>query len=856
MKNSLYRSFAILITALCGIGQPLLMQAGLPEPDVVFYGRVVHLGGGEEYLLTEGELVWTITPGEGNPQEPYTATAELQPLRDGTLSYLIRVPSTRVVPHTLPGVLPGLLSQNTTDQTPFSNATIEVDGMPVRIADPAGQTFLLNPEFRGLHRRLDLIVEGDLPDSDGDGIPDWWEMKYGTGFDVANADADLNGDGITNLEHYLAGTNPLQPVVEPQLPGSVLVSLPLGGQAILMLKPIDQDSTPEQLVYTVGTLPEGITLHRAENDLPLLGFNQADVEAGRIVIASDGAHPDQLEFTLTLRDENPEHATATTQIHLSSASPDAIWEGHGLPLATLPEPFPAVQDATRLAGITVLRSPSSADSMEGTFPENTPLDLPRLMIAGVTNDTLLASAYGDILVVGNGHTARTGPTADTIIVTGDGGSLEVLGFDPMAGDQLDLSAILEPVEGRNLSHYLKLNGHTLGVSTQGTGVGFNDFLIDIPMVGGPWDIDDLWDMGALRTDPVIPVTTLFVIGEGQPEEEDLKPAYVHFSRRGDVSEPLTVGLTWSGTATMGVDYVNLPNSITFAAGQKQLTLTIQPLADDLLEPDETIILDVHASENYVIDPDSTTLTFILKDLPSRVWLEVPESVAYLNSLSPAEIVVRRQGPLSAPLTVKLSATGTAIPALDYRRLPSSVTFNAAEQSRVVLVEPLSSAYLEEGPLDVILKIVPDPSYEIGMNAQARTVIVNGPTAIHTWISQNQIDMGREDFLRHEFAPRITGLTLFAFNQTPEAGMRSDFLRIIPGSAGGPLRLEYPRWPSAPEIEYILEWSSDLQNWTAVPESVFEESNYRFDAAGQEHVELSLQPENGLPSRFFRIAVRR
>jgi len=46
-------------------------------------------------------------------------------------------------------------------------------------------------------------------DSDGDGMPDWWEIKYGLDpNDPSDANGDLNGDGYTNIEKFINGIDP------------------------------------------------------------------------------------------------------------------------------------------------------------------------------------------------------------------------------------------------------------------------------------------------------------------------------------------------------------------------------------------------------------------------------------------------------------------------------------------------------------------------------------------------------------------------------------------------------------------------------------------------------------------------
>ena len=65
-------------------------------------------------------------------------------------------------------------------------------------------------------------------DTDGDGLPDEWEKRFGLNVnDPADANADLDGDEFTNLEEYVAKTDPKDPKDHPDYLDSLKIVLPL-----------------------------------------------------------------------------------------------------------------------------------------------------------------------------------------------------------------------------------------------------------------------------------------------------------------------------------------------------------------------------------------------------------------------------------------------------------------------------------------------------------------------------------------------------------------------------------------------------------------------------------------------------
>jgi clumping factor A len=122
-------------------------------------------------------------------------------------------------------------------------------GTDPQINDWLGPTSLASANF--------LLNTGAYPggyslDSDGDGMPDWWEVKYGLNRLVNDAAGNLDGDDLSNLQEYLAGRNPAL----DDLSGEVQQPSALFALDTIGLAPdTDQDGMPDAWEIAHGLNP-------------------------------------------------------------------------------------------------------------------------------------------------------------------------------------------------------------------------------------------------------------------------------------------------------------------------------------------------------------------------------------------------------------------------------------------------------------------------------------------------------------------------------------------------------------------------------------------------------------------------
>lgn len=202
---------------------------------------------------------------------------------------------------------------------------------------------------------------------------------------------------------------------------------------------------------------------------------------------------------------------------------------------------------------------------------------------------------------GNGITGKVllnGVEVDSVVISGtnETGVERSLTLELATGDLLDFAVTPKGLDGvssdiadgTNLTAVIEL------VNDQGTA----------PRANG-----EAGDIGAIEFDAADNSTVVGITVSPASVDEDGSSNLVYtFTRTGDPSSPLTLQLLVSGTATFNDDYTQsgaatfstTSATVRFEADAPEAVLTIDPVVDPDMEPDETVVLTIVSAEGATI----------------------------------------------------------------------------------------------------------------------------------------------------------------------------------------------------------------------------------------------------------------
>jgi hypothetical protein len=147
--------------------------------------------------------------------------------------------------------------------------------------------------------------------------------------------------------------------------------------------------------------------------------------------------------------------------------------------------------------------------------------------------------------------------------------------------------------------------------------------------------------------------------------------------------------TFDGTATPGEDYPATAETLTFADGETEKTVSIPIFDNNTAEPDETFLvsLSILSGPGTVGDPSTATVTILNDDTTPPGLLQFSAAqYAVLENAVTATFTVQRTGGTSDEVQVSYATMDdTAVSGFDYMSAVGTLTFpdGAAEQTFTV-----------------------------------------------------------------------------------------------------------------------------------------------------------------------------
>jgi len=168
-------------------------------------------------------------------------------------------------------------------------------------------------------------------------------------------------------------------------------------------------------------------------------------------------------------------------------------------------------------------------------------------------------------------------------------------------------------------------------------------------------------------------TISVIASDGTASESGPDIGIFTVTRTGGTPSPLMLFYTLSGTATNGLDYQSLNGSVTIAAGNSSVAITVVPLLDGFFETSETVTLTLSVAASYIVGT------------PASASVTISDGTASGITITPNSGLVTTEQGGSDSFTVVLTSLPTADVTINFASdtpaegsaLVSSITFTTA-----------------------------------------------------------------------------------------------------------------------------------------------------------------------------------
>ncbi len=226
---------------------------------------------------------------------------------------------------------------------------------------------------------------------------------------------------------------------------------------------------------------------------------------------------------------------------------------------------------------------------------------------------------------------------------------------------------------------------------------------------------------------------------------------------------LTVNFTVGGTATLTSDYTQTgattftatSGTVVFSAGSTTATVTVDPVADQVVESDNTVVLTLVAGTGYTVSGSEATGTIANDD---QAVLAIAASKQAAEDATAGEFRITTSKRIEDPLIVTVAVTGTATAGTDYATIGTTFTFPANSDSFTIPVTVTADNVVESAETVTVTLTgtsLADATIDSANNAAIVTITDNDATTVSITCQRCQRRRTRQRRAVHGDAWRMT-----------------------------------------------------------------------------------------------------